>query len=105
MKIRGQVINNEFDLLCVGYEIEGALKARLAKIYKDSGMGGVIAELRNLGDENTLNEEFKHTKKLIGERETLAKLLPDPEKRQRRKHQARVMTSRLLGFGKEREGD
>jgi hypothetical protein len=105
MYIRGNKIDNEFDLLCLGYEIEGALKVRLSKIYKAEGMGGAIAELRDFGDENTLKEEAEHTQKLIEEREVLSRLLPDPKKRKRRRHQSIEMAKKFFGIGKEREGD
>ena len=107
MLIKGQQVdvNDEFEFFCQSNEIDGALKTDIAKEYRQNGMGAVISRLRSLNHEGILKEEKEHTLNLIRERGTLAKLLPDPENRLRKKHQEISMTRKFFKLGKEREGD
>ncbi|MDP3917561.1 MAG: hypothetical protein Q8Q30_00070 [Candidatus Woesebacteria bacterium] len=104
MKVDRQDINNEFDVFCAGHGIKGALKSLSFNVYQQTGdIGGVILKLREMGYSKIIEEEKDHTLALIEERDTLAKILPDPNRRARRRHQAMTMRKKMFGMGKERE--
>ena len=104
--MRPEFLKDEFGLFCEVYEIDGALRVRLSKIYKKSGLSAVEIELHDLRHEGLLKNDQDHLLAMAGSQVTVSKLHPDEVRRSRASHVAKIMFKKLFGMdNQEREGD
>ena len=76
------VNTNEFELFCEGHEIDGALKVKMAKIYRmNEDLGPVISALMSMGVESVINDNLEEAKALAGAQRTISIYHPKLERR------------------------
>lgn len=104
----GREVKDGFDLVCVAYELDGALGNLMRKIYIESGedLGAVQNALLEMGHEGMKKEVLEHTWADLRERETIANIGTKPERREIAAKNAKALKEALvLGIRREREGD